>query len=127
MASVPYVNTNVQEIAGINQFIAIKDGSMYNFRFSLVDNDNAYAASNANVSFGIMDKNTGGFVYVKHFPVSTDDFKQYNLVLTGAPVHAYAWQINQTSLPSLNSGGLYDALLEVVLPDGREFKAQTSE
>ena len=41
LASVPYVNTNVQEIAGINQFIAIKDGSMYNFHFSLVDNDNA--------------------------------------------------------------------------------------
>jgi hypothetical protein len=42
LASTPYFNTNVDdgEIVGMTDFVALNDGSLYKFRFGLVDKDN---------------------------------------------------------------------------------------
>ena len=49
LANIPYVNTNVDEIAGVTNFVIIHNGSLYKLRFSLTDNDGYVAASDANV------------------------------------------------------------------------------
>jgi hypothetical protein len=114
VGSQPYINTNVDEVAGITQFHVIRDGSITNVRFSLIDNNGNAAASDAMVNLRISSN------YGDEFPVSANDFKQYRLQLTGQPVIAYAWQINESI--DLDIGGT-EAILIVTLPNGKVFRA----
>jgi hypothetical protein len=125
LASGPYVNTDVASIAGVTQFIAMKDGSLYKMRFSLVDNDNVASASDADIVF-VIKNSAGRTLYSSNFHIIASDFQQYQLILTGAPVYAYAWQVGSGDIPSLSSGEVHDAFLLVKLPDGRVFDAKTS-
>ena len=93
------MNTDVESIAGVTQFVAVKDGSLYKMRFSLVDNDNVASASDADVAYGIMDKDNRQLLYNDTFQINASDFQQYQLILTGAPIHAYAWQVETQDLP----------------------------
>jgi hypothetical protein len=93
IASTPYFNRDVNSIMGVTQFVVIKDGSLYKARFSLVDKDGVAAASDAVVGFLITDEN-GHTLYNKGFQISGSDFSQYKLLLTGAPIFAYAWQFD---------------------------------
>jgi hypothetical protein len=68
---------------------------------------------------------TGVTLYHTGFNIKSDDFKTYSLVLTGAPIVAYAWQIIGQSLahpPTV----FPKAYLTVTLPDGKSFNADTS-
>ena len=116
--------TDPNKITGITQFFVLKDGSLYKARFSLTDKDNSIVTSDAKVNFDAKT-DTGVTLYHTGFNVKSDDFKTYSLVLTGAPIVAYAWQINGQSLahpPNV----FPKAYLTVTLPDGKSFNADTS-
>lgn len=116
--------TDPNKITGITQFYVIKDGSLYKARFSLTDKDNGIVTSDAKVSFDAKT-DSGISFYHTDFNVKSEDFKTYNLVLTGAPVVAYAWQINGQSLAH-PSNVFPKAYLTVTLPNGKSFNADSS-
>jgi hypothetical protein len=51
LASEPYINRDVSAIQGIDQFVVIRQGSQYNARFSLVDDNLGTAAADVKVRF----------------------------------------------------------------------------
>jgi hypothetical protein len=113
-------------ITGVTQFFVLKDGSLYNVRFSLVNKDNAAVASNANVTFAAKTKSGDDVLYSRNFSINSQDFQRYRFVITGFPMVAYAWQLNATDLDKYPSGDFPTAYLNVTLPDGRTFNASTS-
>jgi hypothetical protein len=121
------LKTDPNNITGVSQFYVLKDGSVYNVRFSLVNNQSSVVTSDAHVSFAAKTK-SGDVFYIREFDVKSGDFQTYNLVLTGAPITAYAWQItNGTQLSSYqSSGGPPTAYLNVTLPNGKMFRASTT-
>jgi hypothetical protein len=124
LASTPYINRDVNSIVGLTQFYVIKDGGLYKMRFSLLDKDNAAAASDADVVFAIRDSSHNN-LYSTAFHISSYDFKEYALILTGSPIIAYAWQINAGDVRTF-SDSVKTAVLTVTLPNGKVFNAQTS-
>jgi hypothetical protein len=64
-------------------------------------------------------------LYHTDFNIKSEDFKTYSLVLTGSPVVAYAWQINGQLLAH-SSNVFPKAYLNVTLPNGKSFSADTS-
>jgi hypothetical protein len=116
--------TDPSKITGVTQFFVLKDGSLYKARFSLTDKDNNIVTSDGKVSFDAKT-DTGLALYHTDFNVKSEDFKTYSLVLTGAPVIAYAWQINGQSLTH-PSNVFPKAYLTVTLPNGKSFNADTS-
>jgi hypothetical protein len=111
---------------GVTQFFVLKDGSLYDVRFSLVNKDNAAVASNANVTFAAKTKSGDDVLYSRNFSINSQDFQRYRFVITGFPMVAYAWQLNATDLDKYPSGDFPTAYLNVTLPDGRTFNASTS-
>lgn len=107
IGSQPYANRNPDEIAGITQFIVIKDGSITKLRFSLIDDQGYAAASDAVVR--VKSPN-----YEQEFSISANDFKEYKLQLTGQPIFAYAWQTTE------DLGSDYVGIT-VTLPNGKQF------
>jgi hypothetical protein len=103
--------TDPNKITGITQFYVIKDGSLYKARFSLTDKDNGIVTSDAKVSF---DAKTDSGISFYH-----------TYMLTGAPVVAYAWQINGQSLAH-PSNVFPKAYLTVTLPNRKSFNADSS-
>jgi hypothetical protein len=116
--------TDPNKITGITQFFVIKDGSLYRSRFSLIDSNNGIATSDAKVSFTAKTE-SGTTLYHTDFNIKSEDFKTYSLVLTGAPIVAYAWQINRESLAH-SPTDFPKAYLTVTLPNGKSFNADTS-
>lgn len=115
IASGPYVNANVNEIAGIKNFVVIHEsGDLYTARFSLVDNELGAAADNAYLHYSIC-----GIEGEKQ--LSTSDFKEYALQLTGSKFIAYAWQIDSPEICSS-----YNSYIEITLSDGRFFDESTT-
>jgi hypothetical protein len=117
LASGPYINKDVEAIQGIDQFVVLEQGSQYVARFSLVDAQMGPAAADVNVNFRV------GNHYEDNFNVNASEFGTYQLQLTGQEFVAYAW-----TLPSGFSitEPTDTAVLTVTLPDGREFKADTT-
>lgn len=70
-------------ITGVTQFFELKDGSLYNVRFSLVNKDNAAIASNANVTFAVKTKSGDDVLYSRNFSINSQDFQRYRFVITG--------------------------------------------
>lgn len=110
LLSMPYINKNVDDIAGVSQFVVYKDGSLTKFRFSMVDDNGYAAASDARVVL-----NTPKWKY--NFTIDADEFQQYKLQLTGQPLIAYAWQDSKDQ-------GSGDVFLAVTLPNGKVFYAK---
>ena len=52
--------------------------------------------------------------------ITASDFKTYQLVLTGQPIVAYAWQMDDPEMDC----DTYNANIVVTLPDGRWFEAR---
>lgn len=78
----------------ISQFVALTEGDRLTLRFSLVDSDRYAVCAPGEVELSIQDDPFGGVpkeVYFKRFTVTCDDFKFYQLVLTGQPILAYSW------------------------------------
>ena len=114
-------------ITGVTQFFVLKDGSLYDVRFSLVNKDGVAVPSNANVTFAAKTKSGGDDVlYSRDFSINSQDFQRYRFVITGFPSVAYAWQFDATDLDKYPSGDFPTAYLNVTLPDGRTFNASTS-
>ncbi|MDQ4067394.1 MAG: hypothetical protein M3114_07390 [Thermoproteota archaeon] len=122
-------------ITGISQYFVLRDGSLYKARFSLVDANNAVVTSDAAVKWVVKaDAAYGQELYRQEFNIKSIDFQTYQLVLTGAPVVAYSWQIDGNSFPeqfssASSSTGLPRAkvgILEVTLPNGKNFTADTT-
>ena len=109
----PFVNHDISAITGIKQFVVLHDGSLYTTRFSLVDSENGQAASDAHLSYNICG--VQGEV-----DITASDFKTYQLVLTGQPIVAYAWQMDDPEMDC----DTYNANIVVTLPDGRWFEAR---
>jgi hypothetical protein len=110
VGSQPYVNKNIDEIAGLTQFHVIKDGTITKLRFSFVDDQGYVAASDATVHVKI-------YAYDQEFSISANDFKQYRLQLTGQPLIAYAWQTTE------RIGRDTYVQSNVTLPNGKQFTA----
>ena len=70
----------------------------------------------------------GKEIYRQEFDVKSMDFGTYQLVLTGQPITAYAWQIDSNSLPPPYTDSSYPkvALLNVTLPNNKTFTAESS-
>jgi len=114
-------------ITGVTQFFVLKDGSLYNIRFSLVNKYSVAVPSDANVTFAAKTKSGGDNVlYSRDFTINSQDFQRYRFVITGFPMVAYAWQLNATDLDKYPSGEFPTAYVNVILPDGRTFNASTS-
>jgi hypothetical protein len=109
----------------------LKDGSLYKIRFSLSDKDNSgIVTSDANVSFTAKTNNNNNYtsshvLYRKDFSIKSEQFQTYAIVLTGAPIVAYTWQLNATDLQA-QPGQFPMAYLNVTLPNGRMLNASTS-
>jgi hypothetical protein len=122
--------TDPDKITSITQFHVLKDGSLYKIRFSLSDKDNSgIVTSDANVSFTAKtnnNNNTSSYIlYRKDFSIKSEQFQTYAIVLTGAPIVAYTWQLNATDLQA-QPGQFPMAYLNVTLPNGRMLNASTS-
>jgi hypothetical protein len=121
-------DANNNDITGVTQFFVVKDGSLYNIRFSLVNKDSAAVPSDANITF--VAKTRSGddddVLYSRDFSIKSQDFQRYRFVTTGFPMVAYAWQLNVTDLDKYPSGDFPTAYLSVTLPNGRMFNASTS-
>jgi hypothetical protein len=120
------LNANANDITGVTQFFVLKDGSLYNVRFSLVNKDSAAVPSDANVTFAAKTKSGDDVLYSRDFSINSQDFQRYRFVTTGFPMVAYAWQLNATDLDKYPSGDFPTAYLNVTLPNGRTFNASTS-
>jgi hypothetical protein len=121
--------TDPDKITSITQFHVLKDGSFYKIRFSLSDKDNSgVVTSDANVSFTAKTNNnntSSHILYRKDFSIKSEQFQTYAIVLTGAPIVAYTWQLNATDLQA-QPGQFPMAYLNVTLPNGRMLNASTS-
>lgn len=116
------LRSNLDRISGVSQYFVFKDGSQYIARFSLVNNDNSWATSDAIATF-VIKLDNGTELYSRQYNVLSTDFQTYQLP-TGQPVVAYAWQINASDL---HYGDLDfpKAFLSVTLPNGKTFNAET--
>jgi hypothetical protein len=113
-------------ITGVTQFFVLKDGSLYNIRFSLVNKYSVAVPSDANVTFAAKTKSgRDDALYSRDFSINSQDFQRYRFVITGFPMVAYVWQLNATDLDKYPSGDFPTAYLNVTLPDGRTFNAST--
>jgi hypothetical protein len=116
----------------------MKDGSLYKARFSLTDANEAVATSDANVTFTV--KSGGGFspssssspqandpvLYQKAWNIKAEDFGQYQLVLTGAPIIAYSWQMDSAEITKNNTGSKTAVLNVTPVGGNRTFTAETT-
>jgi hypothetical protein len=119
------LKANPNNITGVTQFFVLKDGSLYNVRFSLVNKDSAAVPSDANVTFAAKTKSGDDVLYSRDFRIKSQDFQRYRFVITGFPMVAYAWQLNATDLDKYPSGDFPTAYLNVTLPNGKMFNAST--
>ena len=120
-------DANNNDITGVTQFFVVKDGRLYNIRFSLVNKDSAAVPSDANVTFVAKTRSGDDDVlYSRDFSIKSQDFQRYRFVTTGFPMVAYAWQLNVIDLDKYPSGDFPTAYLNVTLPNGRMFNASTS-
>lgn len=117
------VNTNPDDVIGISQYFVQRDENLYNIRFSLTDKDSLWVISDASVEFVVKDDD-GDILYSENFDIKSEDYKTFHLVLSGAPVIAYSWNIDGAKL---NRGSLafHTAYLTVTLPNGKSFTAET--
>src|SRR5918997_6971018 len=92
-AGTVYKAENPEQITGVSQFVVLKDGSLYKARFSFIDRNERPVTSDANVTFSAKTQ-ANQTIYERAFNVKAEQFQQYQLVLTGAPILAYAWQID---------------------------------
>jgi hypothetical protein len=115
---------NANKITGVTNFLILKEGSLYQARFSLVDANNDQMASDANVTVQVK-RDDGSLVYSQNFTVSQDDFKTYQLQLTGTQFLAYAWQIDASNLQHSDLEVL-KGYLTVTLPNGKTYSTDTS-
>jgi hypothetical protein len=113
-------------ITGVIQFFVLKDGSLYNIRFSLVNKDSTAVPSDAKVTFATKVKSGDDILYSRDFSINSQDFQRHRFVITGFPMVAYAWQLNATDLDKYPSGDFPTAYVNVTLPDGRMFNTSTS-
>ena len=120
------LEANPNNITGVTQFLVLKDGILYNIRFSLVNKDSAAIPSDANVTFAVKTKSGDNVLYSRDFSINSQDFQRYRFVITGYPMVAYAWQLNATDLDKYPSGDFPAAFLNVTLPNGRMLNASTS-
>jgi hypothetical protein len=88
-----YKAQNPEQITGVSQFVVLNDGSLYKARFSLIDRNDRPVTSDANVTFAAKT-HVNQTVYERAFSVKAEQFQQYQIVVTGAPILAYAWQID---------------------------------
>lgn len=149
-AGTVYKATSSDQITGVSQFVVLKDGSLYKARFSFIDGNERPVTSDANVTFAAMTQ-ANQTIYERTFNVKAEQFQQYQLVLTGAPILAYAWQIDggemtaqgqsasntttttrnatagggTVTTPAFDSG-MKTGVLTVTLPNGKSFTAQTT-
>jgi hypothetical protein len=127
VAPATVLNADSNNITGVTEFFVLKDGSVYNIRFSLVNKDGAAVPSDANVTFAAKTKSGDDDVlYSRDFSIKSQDFQRYRFVTTGFPMVAYAWQLNATDLDKYPSGDFPTAYLNVTLPNGKMFNASTS-
>jgi hypothetical protein len=117
-------NANPGDITGVTQFYVIKDGSLYKVRFSLTDKNNNAVSNDAKVNF-VVNSNNGNPIFKQNFDVKANDFKEYHIILTGAPILAYMWQINGTAL-SHNQSYFPKAILTLTIPNGKSFSTDQS-
>ncbi len=114
------------------------EGSLYRIRFSLVDANDVVATSNAKVSFAMLVDATNQTLYSRTFDIKSTDFQTYQLVLTGAPIVAYSWQVDSSEIARPQSvtnnnnqttsldNTMKTALLTVTLPNGKTFTTDTT-
>lgn len=116
-------NTNPDDVTGISQYSVHRDENLYNIRFSLTDKDSLWVISNASVEFVVKDDD-GGILYSENFDIKSEDYKTFQMVLSGMPVIAYSWNIDGAKL---NRGSLdfHIAYLTVTLPNAKSFTAET--
>jgi hypothetical protein len=114
--STPYINRDVEAINGLTNFVVLHDGTLYKARFTLVDNEGYVAASDGKVHAVIC-----GAVY--NFPFIADEFQQYKLQLTGQPIVAYAWTMQDSDI---HADGMCDATITVTLSNGKSFETNTT-
>lgn len=149
-AGTMYKATSSDQITGVSQFVVLKDGSLYKARFSFIDRNERPVTSDANVTFAAMTQ-ANQTIYERAFNVKAEQFQQYHLVLTGAPILAYAWQIDggemtaqaqsvtNTATTTRNAtagcgtvitpvfdSGMKTGVLTVTLPNGKTFVAETT-
>jgi hypothetical protein len=120
------LKTDPNKITGISQFVVLKDGSLYKVRFSLVDQNNAYVTSDAHIHFFVccdQSATTPILLYNAQGDIKAEQFQTYNLVISGAPIVAYAWQIDGNAFVNSYSN---TATLVVTLPGGKSFTAHAS-
>jgi hypothetical protein len=99
----------------------MKDGSLYKARSSLVDNQGYASASDGMVKFVITDSDNGIERYRQEFPVSSNEVQQYKLLISGQPIHAYAWQFSD-----FTGNGSNTATITLTLPNDKVFTTEDS-
>lgn len=108
--------------ASLTQFWVLKEGDVYRARVSLMDKDQSFIGESGKVTFGILDEQ-GNALYSSEFCVKKDDFKEYQLVLTGAKIYAYAWTFPSSDVKPPQkqqfSLGIGTAVLQFTTTDGR--------
>lgn len=123
-ASLPYsYEAKPDEILGITNFLVLKEGSFYTARFILVDRENVYVTSNANVKFAV--KTEDKMLYSDEFNIRASDFKPYKFVFTGQPFVAYVWNIEGDKI-QYDDLDFPEATLTVTLPNNKSFTAKTT-
>lgn len=115
------LKANPDDITGVSQYFVLKDGSLYKVRFSLDNKNNAFVTSAAKINF-IVKTQDGRTLFSDTFNIKSEDFQTYSLVLTGAPVVAYSWQIDGSKLQHSDTD-FPKAYLTVTLPNGKSFNA----
>ncbi|HET7149293.1 MAG TPA: hypothetical protein VFI73_12425 [Candidatus Nitrosopolaris sp.] len=115
-------------ITGITQFAVINDNGLYKVRFSLNDQDDALVSSDAHIHFTMCCITTASQTpaditnaYDSNQTITADQFHDITLVLTGAKLLAYSWQINSNTV----NGSPHIAHIEVSLPNGKLLTART--
>jgi hypothetical protein len=137
IGSITLRKANPSDITGITQFVVINDNGLYKVRFSLTDQNNALVSSDAHVRFNMTEFNEtasgssspmspiseSGYTEVYHSDenIKAYQFQDVRLLLTGATLLAYSWQIK----PEWVHGNPDSATVQVTLPDGKRLAAQT--
>jgi hypothetical protein len=149
-AGTVYKATSSEQITGVSQFVVLKDGSLYKARFGFIDRDERPVTSDANVTFAVKTQANNQTIYERAFNIKAEQFQQYQLVLTGAPILAYSWQIDSGEMtaaqwrPGTNTttrnatagggtvttpafdSGMKTGVLTATLPNGKTFVAETT-
>jgi predicted 3-demethylubiquinone-9 3-methyltransferase (glyoxalase superfamily) len=113
---------NPNDITGITQFVVLNDNGVHKARFSLNDQNNALVSSDANVRFNMSQANNDTLIYHSNENIKAYQFNDVTLILTGAKMLAYSWQILPEQLHGLNPD---KAEVLVTLPNGKQLSAAT--